>query len=102
MSEQDRRILQTVRILKSWAGTDHATRRILHELCSLGYLEIIPKRPERPPSYRLTVRGRAATDLRTRTGGSETSLPKSRPAEYSAGRSTFRHAPDYNHPSMKP
>ena len=68
MSEQDMRILKTVRVLRSWAGVDHQTRRILHELCGLGYLEIVPRTkrrppgaPERPPSYRLTQRGMLVT-----------------------------------------
>ena len=73
MSDQDLRILKTVRVLKSWAGVDHQTRRILHELCGLGYLEIVTRTkprpqgaPERPSSYRLTERGPLATTPKLR------------------------------------
>jgi hypothetical protein len=73
MEEQAIRVLNTVGVLKSWAGADPESREVLRQLCKRGYVYRVARKLRaglasgRPPSYRLTEIGRAVlNDARLR------------------------------------
>jgi hypothetical protein len=73
MTERERRVLNTVGVLKSWDGADVETQKLLKFLCDLGYLYRVARKPrtsgipERAPFYRLTPRGQVVVSRRTST-----------------------------------